>query len=223
MVVLVAGSVVSTSAFPLVEEGRSSYVIHHDAQAPASVKTAAAELQRAIALATGAKLSIATQGAAPMICLGDNALSRAAGLSAEDLPEEGFQIVTRDDNLYIVGKDTPDGQRNRRGGFSRGTQFGAYEFLGRVVGVRWLMPTDAGEDIPRCNRLTVPQLRLAQSPAFLFRVLGVDDPPCVKEWLVRHRVSGDPNLNNTACSRMVYTQHSWSGYLSEEEIRAHPA
>ena len=136
----------------LVSSGRSEYRIVCAADAPTSVKTAAAELQRVLAAATGVALPIGADAVAPMICLGANAAARAAGLSVDALPEEAFRIEMKGPNLYILGRDTPDGQRTAAGGFSRGTEFGVYEFLERMVGVRWLMPGADGEEIPRAAR-----------------------------------------------------------------------
>src|SRR5688572_4544582 len=125
------------SELPLVRDGASSYTIYHDPGAPSSVKLAAKELQRVLEISTGAKLSITNAPASPMIALG-------TGLSTETLPEEAFQIVTKGQDLFIAGNDTPDGQQtwgsSVGAGTSRGTLFGVYSFLEKVVGVRWLLP-----------------------------------------------------------------------------------
>jgi len=206
----------------LVDKGTSKYCVFHRVDAPSSVKTAAMELQRILKASTGVELPVTADPSPNMICLGDNAVARAAGFDPDSLPYEAFRIATRGRNLYIFGRDAPDGQKTPWNGFSRGTQFGVYEFLERVVGVRWLMPGEWGEEIPQHVTLTVPEVDVKQQPGFLFRVLGISDPPVVKEWLTRQRVSGDPSYWNTACTKVIYTQHSWGWYLPEDLKNAHP-
>jgi len=207
----------------LAENGRSSYSIYLDAAAPSSVKTAAGELQRVLKVSTGADLPIVNVPKSPVICLGGNAAARDAGVSVEGLAEESFRIVNKGGNLYIVGKDTPDGERTAEGGFSRGTQFGVYTSLEKYVGVRWLMPGEVGEEIPVHERLAIPEMDFTQSPAFLFRQINVGNrTPVVQEWLTRHKVSGFSTPANTACSRLVFDTHSWVWYVSEETLKEHP-
>lgn len=216
------------SALPAAERvvatgGRSDYAIACDPAAPATVKRAAEELRRVLAAATGATLDLAQAPRRPVLWLGAGAPARQAGIDPEQLPWEGYRIVTRGADVLIVGRDTPDGQRTPEGGFSRGTEFGVDEFLERVVGVRWLLPGEVGEDIPRQATLSVPDLDLTGRPAFLFRQVNVGNrTPVVQQWLTRNRVSGFSTLANTACSRLVFDTHSWAWNLPEEVVAQHP-
>ena len=79
----------------LVRDHGSEFVIYHDSAAPRSVAMAASELQEYVHRVSGAKLAIVQRPGTPMICLGHNAASRAAGLSAEAIPWGGFRIVTK--------------------------------------------------------------------------------------------------------------------------------
>ncbi|HOQ29007.1 MAG TPA: hypothetical protein PLH36_09720, partial [Armatimonadota bacterium] len=114
---------------PLVVEGRSQYAIYHAPDAPDTVKMAATELRDYIRQATGASLPISQQPREPMLSLGANAAARAAGLSTQGIPLEGFRIVTRGRNLFILGPDTAEGERTPEGGTSAGTRNGVYAFL----------------------------------------------------------------------------------------------
>jgi hypothetical protein len=181
----------ATQPTALVEKGASPYSIYHDPAAPASVKLAAEEIQRVIELSTGVKLPVVAQPATPMICLGDNAASRRAGLSADALPDEGYRLVTRGTDLYILGKDWPDADKKWDRCDSTGTLFGAYDFLERVVGVRWLMPGPLGEDVPRHDgRLALPALDVADAPAAPVRDLNCSPrrDPDVRVWQRRMRL-----------------------------------
>src|SRR5262245_10789835 len=119
----------------LVDQGRSDYAIVHDSQAPAPVKRAAQELSRVLAAATGVRLPIKPTPASPMICLGVNESSKAAGLDQE-LPDIGFRLATKDRDLYILGKDSAD-KEPRLEQPRLGTLWGTCDFLERVVNVRW--------------------------------------------------------------------------------------
>ena len=209
-------------ALRLVSNGETLYVIHHVRAAPVSVKDAARELQRVIAASTGVTIPIRDEPASPMICLGDSPATGEAGLSGKALPYETYRIQTVGGNLYIVGRDTPTGKRTAFSGISRGTQFGVYTFLEDVVGVRWIMPGHIGEEIPRYATLTVPPLNVRDGPAFEHRSLGIDDPPLVKGWALRQKISTGAAYANMACSFVVKTPHYWAEFLPEELREAHP-
>ena len=144
MLVLCAAGPAHAAPVQLARDRGSELVIYHDPAAPSSVAMAAAELQEYVHEVSGAKLAIVRRPVWPMICLGENAVSRAAGLSAESIPLEGFRIVTREASIYILGRDTAHGERTPGGGASTGTRNGTYAFIERFLGVRWLMP---GEDL----------------------------------------------------------------------------
>src|SRR5262245_15229297 len=105
---------------PMAENGKSTYSIYREANAPQSVLRAAAELRNYIEKATGAKLPVVTTPASPMISLGVHAASHAAGADA-DLPEFGFRLVTKGQDIFIAGIDSPDGQEKWRGQIQQNT------------------------------------------------------------------------------------------------------
>lgn len=202
----------------LVEQGATAYVIYRDAAAPRSVKAGAEELQRVIRLSTGVELPIVDAPAAKMICLGDNAAARAAGLSAQEIPDEGFRLVTRGANLYILGQDWPDTRKKWLGCDSLGTLYGTYDFLERVVGVRWLMPGEWGEDVPRHDAgLFLADLDIADRPTAASRSIG--DLPGgnpgdrVGQWFRHNRVGS---------SRRPEYGHSFNQHPPTAVLLAHP-
>ncbi|PIU65402.1 MAG: hypothetical protein COS85_08930 [Armatimonadetes bacterium CG07_land_8_20_14_0_80_59_28] len=236
LIVLAGAPQASAARLALVQqvagEARSAYSIYADTAAPSPIKLAAEEIQRALAISTGIKLPIAEAPCVPMICLGDNAVARKAGLSAEKLPDEGFRIVTKGKNLYILGKDSEDNYP-WRGWESRGTLFGAYEFLERIVGVRWLMPGEVGEEIPALKSLSVPNLNVVQSPDFMIRELmdiqnqvrspHPKDPGTqnVDRWLLRHK---NPNVSDAFKSSRskILWGHAWDQLVTRKDLEEHP-
>jgi len=213
-------------AQPLAEGGRSDWVLYHAQDAPPSVQLAAQELQRVLLASTGAELPIVTEPATPMICLGDNEAARAAGLSAEDLPRDGFRIRTIEGSLYICGREFPDDRPEWVGWTSRGTLYGTYEFLERIVGARWLMPGEVGEDIPVHDRLELPDLDIEKSPDFEIRVMqdiqqrpppGSPDREVVRRWMHTQKLPAK-QFDGWALS----WGHSWNDYITEETLAEHP-
>jgi hypothetical protein len=180
-------AIANTNPF-VVHNGKSAYVIHHAEDSPESVKEAAKELQRVVRESTDCTLQIRTVPASLMICVGDCAAARAAGLSGNGMADETFRIATIGENLYIVGRDTPDGQRTQLGGISHGTRHGVYLFLERVIGARWIMPNSLGEIVPRHESLPLPNLDITDGPAFAYRALEITSPPQVRLWAQRNRI-----------------------------------
>ena len=213
-------SLLPDGALPLVVNGKTRYVIYHDPSAPSSVKEGARELQRVIGISTGATLRIVDKPTSPMICLGDGPGAIEAGVSGKALPYETFRLRTVGEDLYIVGRDTADDERTPLDGVSRGTQFGVYAFLERVVGARWIMPGDIGEEIPKRKSLTVPKLNIEDGPDFAYRMVATPDPPVVKLWGLRNRVG--TGYGAQASSLIVNASHSWRMFMPKWLREGHP-
>jgi len=199
----------------VVDAGRSDFVIYHAPDAPASVIEAAGELQHYLERATGARLEIVTEPRAPMLCLGDNETARAAGLSAEGIALEGFRTITREGSIHILGPDTAEGEFTPGGGTSPGTRNGVYDFLERFVGVRWLMPGEHGDYVPRVETLTIPETDLTDGPFFENRRLpyAVTGEARRSLWGVRQRLGW---------SLYLWHRHSWDTHISPDLFVDHP-
>ena len=199
----------------LVEKGTSRFVIYHPADAPPSVTRAAAELQQYVEKVSGAKLAIVDRPQAPMICLGDNPTSQAAGLSTKDMPWEAFRITTKEGNVFILGRDTSGDQRTPGGGTSAGTRNGVYTFIERYLGVRWLMPGEQGEYVPKSADVSVPAVDLSDGPFFLNRRLPYTQErrPEVKLWQARQRLGLSLYLSHG---------HNWRRAIPASHFEEHP-
>ncbi len=200
----------------LVEGGKTAYRIVVNKDAPGSVRTAAHELSAYVKKATGAELKIEEgQAKPPFISLGETAAARAAGLKSEGLPPDGYRIVTRGDNLFILGSDTPAGQRNATGGDSTGTLNGVYGFLEEVVGVRWLVPGASGEDVPQVSTLKVGEIDRTEGPAFASRTLPYvqNERKEVRQWLRRQRLGKTISVSHG---------HNWTHTIPASLYKEHP-
>lgn len=157
----------------LVQRGRTAYAIYLDESAPGSVRTAAEDLQSYFRKVSGASPEIVIAARPPsshLISLGDNAAAKAAGVSASDIPTDGFRMVTREGNIYILGPDTPDGEVNTKGGVNKGTSNGVYTFIEDYLGVKWLMPGEIGEEYDEVKTISIPVLERMEYSPFDYRV-----------------------------------------------------
>ena len=139
---------------PLTRKGKTSYSIYVDTSAPESVRDAAYDLKNYFIKVTGASPEIVVTNQAPstpFISLGNTSAAISAGLNTSVIPDDGFRIVTRDSNLFILGPDTPTGTVNNSGGVSNGTSNGVYTFIEDWLGVQWLMPGESGEEYSKIS------------------------------------------------------------------------
>ena len=205
---LVAQTRAADNRLTLVDQGKSDYVIVVDPGALETPKFAARELQTYVEKVSGAKLPIAAKlptGKKP-IFVGQSASTEALGLSVEDLKPEGFLVRTVGTALVIIGRDTPGNPLNMhwKSAPQTGTFYGVCAFLEKYLGMRWFMPTELGEVVPRTDSISLPAIDLRESPSFLNRSIsfsGYDQHD--KEgarWLRRNRVGH---------SLIVSCSHNW--------------
>ena len=155
----------------LVKDGKLQFAIIADlkeyrSKREWSVNTAVEELKTAFQCCTGmvpevfpsAKVSDAQKKYPFLISVGSNPLS-AKYVNVKNLKQEGFEIVTIPQGVVICGMDsTIDPEYNKHPldmkGEIRGTLWGTYDFLERIMGVRYYMP-GTGTIFPEIKDLTV--------------------------------------------------------------------
>lgn len=198
----------------LVTAGKSDYVIYHSQDAPASVKLAATELQSYLEKVTGARLAVVTEPREPMVSIGANTASQAAKVDLKDVPLEGFRIAVRGRNIYILGPDTADGQTTPQGGTSAGTLNGAYAFIERFLGVRWLMAGPHGDYVPAMQSVTIPDQDIKDAPFFINRRVPYtqERTEASKQWWARQRLG---------YSLLLSHGHNWTA-IPTSAFKEHP-
>lgn len=215
-----APSSASAEAIELVANGTSRYSVYIAPNAPESVRLAAEDLIEYLEKATGARLPLVSAESVPddpFISLGDTPAARTAGFESGDVPLDGFRIVTRGENLFIFGQDEHrDPRRNDLNNISKGTLNGVYTFLEDYLNIRWLMPGELGEDVPRRTTLTLPEIDRLDQPAMLYRIIqGVHelDHPAVNAWKRR---------NKHGFARKINHGHNWHRVVPPELFNEHP-
>ncbi|MGI5868254.1 MAG: DUF4838 domain-containing protein [Kiritimatiellia bacterium] len=168
----------------LVEDGKSDYVIvvpdqpvglvHPEGE---TLDYAAAFLADNIEKATGCRLPVVAEGElagrARFISVGPTRLAlELFGDPAGFAPEE-LRIRTVPGGSVVICGEKP------AGGPDRGTLFGIYEFLERVVGIHWFFGDDRwyksgiGTFMPEAKTVSLPVLNVSEAPVLRQRVGGV--------------------------------------------------
>jgi hypothetical protein len=178
----------------LFNDGAPKADIVIDAGAPAEVQKAASEIVGFGVKTAGGTMRIRT---ADQPSESDNAIRLRVldpgGGAGEITHADGYSIRTVGREVTITG------------GSARGVLYGAYDFIERVLGVRWFMPSALGEDIVPHDSIPFPQLNVVWNPAFqnVGGLIWAGGPGSV-EWELRVRAKIGPQ---------VIIGHNWSNIL----------
>lgn len=149
-------------AMLLVQDNKPIATIIVEKDAGEQIQKTALTLQYYIKMSTGAKLPITHATTNNInIHIGETSYVKQNHLNLSKLDQDGFVLQTLDNkNIAIVG------------GSNWGTEFGVYDFLERYLGIRWLMPTEIGTDIPKYSTLDITVTNIWQEPVYLSRSLS---------------------------------------------------
>lgn len=202
----------------IVEENKSKYCIFYSKNAADSVKLAAKELKEYFNKTSGVNLPVIVDSKIPgcnVISLGNNSASRKYLNSIDDIPLEGYRIKIQKNRIFIIGHDTYNNKVTPQGGTSSGTLNGVYSFIEKYLGVRWLLPGEIGEYIPKINHLKINQTDFIDKPYFLNRRIPYiqNNNPQVKEWLRRQKQGYSLELKHG---------HSFTTTIPSKEFNEHP-
>ena len=161
----------------IVSGGGSEHRIVIAADAPEAVTAAAALLQSTVREATGAELPIVEGGGFgagdPVIVLGENKHSRAAGVDLSGVEHDGFRVLTRGEQLFVTGRDDAGDPFSHSLFRSAGTYTGVGWLLHEHLGVRHYLPDPLWHHVPEARGWELPDLDAAHGPEFLRRKLSV--------------------------------------------------
>jgi|APSaa5957512622_1039677.scaffolds.fasta_scaffold01108_10 hypothetical protein len=170
---ILLGAIPNSHAFTIVRDGEPQAMVYIARDAKKAAMLAARELREYVEKISGAKLEIVHSLPAdrPVIYVGDSEHVRRMGIGVDELPIEGYRIISDKDRLVLVGRD---GDRDYvpacRGGKCRhlpcslGTARAVYRLLEDVFGVRWYMPGELGEVVPKQSTMSTPDLDITDHP-----------------------------------------------------------
>jgi len=185
---------INAEALMLVDNSVPKAKIVVATDAAGTVGYAAEELQIYIEKITGAKLPIERVGSdiesilvknQNYVFVGESSYTRKLGISVKELNSDGFRIIAKDNYFVLIGRDYKgepmEGYRNpfrlresynSRLGLSAfgetGTLYAVYSFL-ESLGVRWFMPGEYGEVVPKQNSIKIDAMNIQKAPAFEYR------------------------------------------------------
>lgn len=183
------------------------------------VAAAARELQLYIEKISGAKLPIVsdeTKPAGVLILVGKSSLTQSwndtipSGLTPSRR-EEGLLILAKGDRLLLAGNDE---------GPYHGTEYAVAEFLERL-GVRWFLPGDYGEVVPKQPTIRVENMEVRQKPGFPMRnwwgPQTAENRALEYRWKIRNRMN--PMLHFLS----IPADSSLAAYLPEAKLKEDPS
>lgn len=194
----------------LVQNGASAYRIALQEGASPSEHYAAEELQRFFELCTGIQLpiiTISTVETNPVLLLGCGPIAQALGVAPtkETLGEQGYVMKTAAPHLVIAG--TPE----------CGTLYGVYDFLEKVLGLRWYAP--GVTKTPHIATLELPQLDQTFKPAFQWRHTSYEWPGGDEAFRTRvHENNGEGGADHPFGMQHVHDGrcHSYFRFISPD-------
>ncbi len=166
----VAGLESANGSLVLVRDGKPAATIVIGRNATPTVRYAVQELNEHLKLSTGTELPVAEDGqpiTGPTIQVGATELTERLGLASRYLAPDNWVVSRAGQALLLSGGDSeygPDPASNALLPF--GTLYAVYEFLERVVGVRWYWPGELGRVVPKHATLAVDRVRWGGAPTF---------------------------------------------------------
>lgn len=194
------------------ERAAAVIVIPEDAAPIAAY--AAEELASHIERATGVRLSIVPESAAPegpggRVFVGATRAAAEEGVIVTSLPPEAAVLRTSNGDLFVAGEDGPGDPLNT-GLQTSGTLWGVYELLERCIGARWLWPGELGTVVNDMDTILIGALDKTVLPRFSVRHLrpGLG---------LRGFAQGDPRLGFSPEMREQYA-HDQAVFLRRHRM-----
>lgn len=191
----------------LVEDGKPRMtIVVSESNHPAS-QLAARELQHYVKKITGATLPIVRDDeevVGPKVLVGESKFTRALGLDNQGFKPQEYLVRNAGDDLVLMGRDERPGDPPLRPTFfvapsseiyqQVGSLYAVDTFLEKRCGVRWYLPTEFGEVVPKARTLACADIDLRRSPSMRHRqILGYSGLPATL-WRWKGRNEKIPSL-----------------------------
>ena len=186
-------SVITAEAVELVRDGESRATILLEEKPTISAQLAAHELQYHLQKMSGATLPIVREPATvkgTVVLVGESSTSKEMGYKNADFGQSEYLVKAEDDRLILIGRDyglywplgghrgklNYHGDMHKELGYSEvwmnqplGSCHAVHTLLERILGVRWYLPTELGEVIPKRKTVAVPDINLRRTVAAPYR------------------------------------------------------
>lgn len=190
----------------LIAGGKPAATIVTGKEPTRTVKCAVQELNDHLQQCTGARLPVVTDEqpmAGPAIHVGQTRLTARLGLAPAMLAPDSWLVWQVGSCLVLSGGDNADNLNpDDKTLAAFGTLYATYEFLERVLGVRWYWPGELGLVAPKHSDVTISSVRWQGQPSYQTRFFWYSQPSDkefsakdVARWWRRLRwgsVAGDP-------------------------------
>jgi hypothetical protein len=208
----VAGIESAKEPLVLVQDGMPAATIVVAENATGTVRFAVSELNRHLKLCTGAELPVAQDGAAvagATVQIGSTTLTERFGLAPRFHASDHWAVWRVGSALVLSGGDAALADVDPAEGhlLPFGTLYATYEFLERVLGVRWYWPGDLGRVVPKHASVSLARAQWNGAPAYDTRSCFYefhDDPAITRQesnlWWRRMRrgaPGGSPIANHS--------------------------
>jgi hypothetical protein len=210
---LLVSAPVAAAEVAITTDGGSDYVIVTRPEPSAAEALAAAELAKYLRQMSGAELPVRAGGEVParaLVVVEAASLQKLTPDVKSDAEADGYEIVTRDNRVYLVG------------GSGRSTLYAVYRFLD-ALGCRFLAPQlghyeGSAEVIPKKPSLGFPGERIRTQPVMEYRKLYVEEGHSHDEASLRQMVEWMPKVGYNVL--VVPTNYQGSGRVKWDNWRA---
>ena len=183
--IFIFGVFILSSAYPncsyswpltIIKNGKARCTIVRPANPTTQEKAACLDLQTYLKKITGTQPKIKSESKwtekNPIYIGRCNAAKKQKLFSrTAELKDDGYIIKITSEAAYLIGKD------------SLATRFAVFGFLEDHLGVRWYMPGDIGEVVPKTDDIILFEGEDIQEPSFKMRWVGTG------EWALRNRMN----------------------------------
>jgi len=178
-----SSSLIAGGGVTLVKGGKPAATIILAQDPTRSAQLAAAEFNHYIKKISGVELPTAYDNkmvAGNLVLIGESRFTRKLGLKNKDFQKQEYLIQTKPNMLILMGYDSDERgpiDYERTGLWKGFNWFGSYvgsvyavhDFLRKFCGIRWYLPTELGEVVPKRATLSFSGLNLRRNPWTIYR------------------------------------------------------
>ncbi len=164
----------------LVQDGRARAAIVAPSKPTAIEAHSIEELIQYVRKMTGVELEVDAQARENLlpIVFGSAAKKDLGHIEWNRLGDDGFVLKSGAGGVYVAGAR------------DLGTLYGVYHLLEKHLGVRWFMPGEVGEVVPRSDTLTIGTFEETEIPSFRVRWIESGD------WALRQKMNVGVQVGN---------------------------